>query len=107
MDRFVSSQTRSGDRAQPATSFAPVIPFVFQFGERLLMLEPEGHEWVLAEMRFDPETCRYWELRRMRYASEREAIGSLLSRAYAGGEHALAETALQIREWRMTFPTVA
>jgi hypothetical protein len=60
-------------------------PFVVQHGPQLFMLASESAAWVLAELRFDDETCTFAELRRVRYAWPREAYGALLSRIAVAG----------------------
>ncbi len=55
--------------------------------------------WVLAELEFEPEICRYSELRRAFYRWEREAIGALLSRTIAYGDRAAAEAAELLDTW--------
>src|SRR6188472_970397 len=55
------------DHVQPASDLSttestpPVTlrPFVWQRGRRLLLLEREMGAWVLAELEFQPEICRY------------------------------------------------
>ncbi|MCA9859671.1 MAG: hypothetical protein KC438_08110 [Thermomicrobiales bacterium] len=81
-------------------SFTPQSPpFVWQCGRRLLLLEREQEYWVLAELEFGPEICRYTELRRCFYEWEREAAGALLSRTLACGEVATAASAEQLARW--------
>ena len=74
-------------------------PFVWQSERRLLLLEREQGCWVLAELEFEPEICRYTELRRSVYQWEREALGALLSRAIRYGEDAAAEAAELLEVW--------
>ncbi len=74
-------------------------PFVWQCGRRLLLLEREHGNWVLAELQFEPEICRYTELRRAFYRWEREAVGALLSRTIRYGEDAAAESAELLDVW--------
>jgi hypothetical protein len=74
-------------------------PFVWQCGRRLLLLEREQGYWVLAELEFEPEICRYTELRRAFYRWEREAVGALLSRTIRYGEDAAAESADLLDVW--------
>lgn len=74
-------------------------PFVWQHGRRLLLLEREMGAWVLAELKFEPEICRYTELRRAFYRWEREAVGALLSRTIAYGEQAAGESADMLDAW--------
>lgn len=74
-------------------------PFVWQSGRRLLLLEREQGFWVFAEFEFEPEICRYAELRRSFYQWEREALGALLSRAIRFGEEAATEAAELLEVW--------
>jgi hypothetical protein len=74
-------------------------PFVWQNGRRLLLLEREQGLWVLAELQFEPEICRYTELRRAFYQWEREAVGALLSRTIGYGEAAATESAELLDVW--------
>ena len=55
--------------------------------------------WVLAELEFEPEICRYTELRRAFYQWEREAVGALLSHTIAYGDEAAAESADLLDVW--------
>lgn len=82
----------------PALREVPV-PFVWQHGRRLLLLDEEPIGWVLAELSFEPDTCRYAEIRRAVYEWEREAVGSIMSRALASGEHALVDAARSLNNW--------
>jgi hypothetical protein len=79
----------------------PAIPFVWQTGRRLLLLDEELGQWVFAELEFDPRTCRYVEIRRGAYDMEREAIGVLLSRALASGFSSVEESAASLNDWLM------
>lgn len=67
-------------------------PFARQNGNQLLLLDAEDSQWLVAELIFDPELCKYVEIRRASYDEQREAIGALLSRALASGEKALIDT---------------
>src|SRR5688572_5114344 len=69
----------SPDAADPPVRAAA--PFVWQFERRLLLLDEEPPLWVLAELEFDVEACRYVEVRRASYQWPREAVGALLSRS--------------------------
>lgn len=82
-----------------ATPPVTLRPFVWQRGRRLLLLEREMGAWVLAELQFEPDICRYTELRRAFYRWEREAVGALLSRAIAYGDQAAAESAVLLDDW--------
>jgi hypothetical protein len=79
----------------------PAVPFVWQSGRRLLLLDEELGQWVFAELEFDPTTCRYVEIRRGAYDMEREAIGVLLSRALASGFSSVEESAASLNAWLM------
>lgn len=60
-------------------------PFAWQDGRRLWILDSGPDEWILAELRFEPRECRYFEVRRATYRWFREAAGALLGRALSGG----------------------
>jgi hypothetical protein len=79
------------------------MPFVWQHDTRVLLLDDEEEGWVMAELRFDPEVCRYQEVRRANYRLTREAIGAVLSRALASGDHAAVDMALSLHEWMHTY----
>lgn len=83
------------------------IPFVWQYDTRVLLLDDDNDGWVMAELRFDPEICRYQEVRRARYRLTREAIGAVLSRALASGDHAAVDTALQLHDWLFNYYGIA
>jgi len=78
---------------------ATVRPFSWQHGRSLWILDREAAGWVLAELRFDPGTCHYQEVRRARYAWPREAAGALLGRAYALGEAEAEAMAARLAAW--------
>jgi hypothetical protein len=75
------------------------VPFAWQRGSRLLLLEPGPIGWVLAELRFDPVACHYVEVRRARYRWAREATGALLSRVLAEGNAVADRTDRDLRAW--------
>jgi hypothetical protein len=79
------------------------MPFVAQHGRQLILLDDDDEGWVMAELRFDPGLCRYVEVRRAVYQLTREAIGAVISRALASGDHAAVDTALSLHEWLSTF----
>ena len=89
-------------------------PFAWQHDQRLLLLDEEPIGWVVAELRFDADRCRYVEVWRATYRWSREAVGVLLSRALPAGETAVARTSVDlylwiaahqtIRGWVATFP---
>ena len=74
-------------------------PFAWQNGDQLLLMDVEGPHWVVAELRFVPDECRYDEIRRIAYQWPREAIGALLSRALASGDDALITTVEQLHSY--------
>jgi hypothetical protein len=74
-------------------------PFAWQDGRQLWILDAHDSEWILAELRFEPEFCRYLEVRRATYCWPREAAGALLSRAFAGGQARAEEAARRLNDW--------
>ena len=90
----------SAEPAAPADEWhrAPT-PFVWQHGQRLLLLDDEPPGWVMAELRFDVERCRYIEVRRATYRWAREAVGAILSRALASGDEAIVDSARSLHQW--------
>lgn len=74
-------------------------PFAWQDGRRLWILDGGPAVWVLAELRFEPETCRYLEVRRSRYRWPREAAGALLGRTLAGGQRCAEDAARGLSAW--------
>lgn len=74
-------------------------PFAWQDGRRLWLLDGGPTAWVLAELFFDPDTCRYFEIRRSRYRWPREAAGALLGHSFAGGQRRAEEAARSLSEW--------
>lgn len=77
-DRLV--QAAQADAARPKDS----LPFVVQAGQILYLVAEERDDWVLAELRFDAETCTFAEERRIRFDWPREVFGRLLSRTIVG-----------------------
>ena len=75
------------------------VPFSWQHGPQLLLLEAGRTGWVLAELRFDAVRCRYVEVRRARYRWAREAAGALLSRALAAGDATADALATELLTW--------
>jgi hypothetical protein len=61
-------------------------PFVLHAGTMLFMVAEEGTDWVVAELRFDAESCTFTEVHTSRFHWPREAFGRLLSRAVVGEE---------------------
>ena len=74
-------------------------PFAWQDGRRLWLLDGGATDWVLAELLFDPATCRYLEVRRASYRWPREAAGALLGRSFAGGQSSAEDAARGLGEW--------
>lgn len=74
-------------------------PFAWQHDQRLLLLDEEPIGWVVAELRFDADRCRYVEEWRATYRWPREAVGVLLSRALPAGETAVARTSVDLFLW--------
>jgi hypothetical protein len=74
-------------------------PFAWQDGRRLWILDGGSREWVLAELLFEPQSCRYLEVRRANYRWPREAAGALLGRIFAGGERRAEDAARGLSAW--------
>jgi hypothetical protein len=74
-------------------------PFAWQDGRRLWILDGGGSDWVLAELLFEPESCRYLEVRRSSYRWPREAAGALLSRTFSSGEQKAEIAARGLLDW--------
>lgn len=74
-------------------------PFAWQDGRRLWILDNYGTDWVLAELLFDPQSCRYLEVRRSSYRWLREAHGALLGRTLVSGRARAEEAARSLVEW--------
>jgi hypothetical protein len=78
-------------------------PFAWQHGRQLLMLDRAlDGTWLVAELWFDAESCRYVERRRAAYDWPREALGAMLSRALVAGETAATDSADHLDEWLAT-----
>jgi hypothetical protein len=78
-------------------------PFVWQHGRQLILLDDDPEGWVMAELRFDDDLLHYVEIRRAVYPLTREAIGAVISRALASGDHAAVDTALSLHDWLSTY----
>ncbi|HET8522372.1 MAG TPA: hypothetical protein VFL82_04005 [Thermomicrobiales bacterium] len=93
------AKSGSAEQFGGARYHAP-IPFAWQQGRQLLLLdeEPDGL-WVMAELWFDNERCRYVEGRRASYEWPREAIGALLCRVLPSGESTAAAAATSLSAW--------
>jgi hypothetical protein len=92
------TETASGPEPQRAPN-----PFVWQHGRQLILLDDDPMGWVMAELRFDDELLHYVEVRRAVYPLTREAIGAVISRALASGDHAAVDTALSLHDWLSTY----
>ena len=98
---------RSNDELGPRRSAPPtescasdfVGPFAWQDGRRFWLLDGGPDAWVLAELLFEPRTCRYLEVRRANYRWPREAAGALLGRTFAGGQGRAEDAARGLSEW--------
>lgn len=98
-DQSIKETTLEEPTTAEASLNGALRPFVWQSGRRLLLLEREHGYWVLAELEFEPEICRYTELRRAFYRWEREAVGALLSRSIGYGEDAASKSAELLDVW--------
>jgi hypothetical protein len=74
-------------------------PFAWQDGRRLWILDGGLDDWILAELIFEPRTCRYLEVRRSNYRWPREAAGAFLGRTFAGGQGRAEDAARGLKEW--------
>jgi len=74
-------------------------PFAWQDGRRLWILDGGSTDWVLAELLFEPQTCRYLEVRRSTYRWPREAAGALLGRSFIGGQRRAEDAARGLNAW--------
>ena len=74
-------------------------PFAWQDGRRLWILDGGPTSWILAELLFEPTSCRYVEVRRSSYRWPREAAGALLGRTLAGGESSAEDAARGLTAW--------
>lgn len=82
-----------------ASSGSSSVPFAWQHGNRLLLLEEGPRGWLMAELRFDPAACHYVEVRRARYRWAREAAGALLSRALVVGDEGAERISRDLQSW--------
>jgi hypothetical protein len=105
-DALGGSPIATADAPKSADNRAPA-PFVWQHGTRLILLDDDPRGWVMAELSFQAELCRYVEVRRAVYSLTREAIGAVLSRALASGEHAAVDVALSLHEWLSAYYGIA
>lgn len=74
-------------------------PFAWQSGDQLLLLDVDGPHWLVAELKFLPDECRYVEVRCISFDWPREAIGALLARALSNGDDALITTVERLHEY--------
>jgi hypothetical protein len=74
-------------------------PFAWQSENQLLLLDVDGPHWLVAELHFVAEECRYIEVRCVSYDWPREAIGALLARALTNGDDALITTVEQLHAY--------
>lgn len=74
-------------------------PFAWQLDRFLWILDWEPDGWVLAELRFDADTCCYAEARRARYQWQREAAGALLGRVLGAGAGEVVVVAANLDAW--------
>ena len=76
-------------------------PFAIQNGDQLLLLDVDWQTWNFAELKFHSDDLGYTQVRRVDYASPREAIGAILSRALAQGDDALVDTVERLHDYLM------
>jgi hypothetical protein len=93
--------------ASDGTTHRAPTPFVWQHERRLLLLDDEQRGWVMAELRFDVERCRYVEVRRATYRWSREAVGAIISRALASGQSAAEDAAGSLNAWLAKYYGIA
>ncbi|MFN8592476.1 MAG: hypothetical protein U0031_13540 [Thermomicrobiales bacterium] len=105
-DMPTGGPTRSDDDAGASSGGTTAVrnstwshPFAWQDGRRLWILDSGPDDWTLAELRFEPESCRYFEVRRATYRWFREAAGAFLSRALSGGQHHAETAASGLTDW--------
>jgi hypothetical protein len=99
-ERLVDERTLRQSSEQDSQR-APM-PFAWQHGTQLILLDDDPEGWVMAELQFDSDLCRYVEIRRAVYPLTREAIGVVISRALASGDHAAVDVALSLHHWLST-----
>lgn len=89
-----------GSRPMPLSPPVSVpVPFAWQLDRILWILDWEPGGWVLAELRFDHDTCCYAEVRRARYQWQREAAGALLGRVLGAGAREVVVVAANHDAW--------
>lgn len=77
----------------------PSMPFAWQHGQVLLMLDQQERGWTVAELRFEPERLRYIEVRRAFYRWPREAMGAVIARGVRCGETSMDRLAKSVDAW--------
>jgi hypothetical protein len=65
----------------------------------VLLLDRAYRGWIVAELQFDAEGCRYVEIRRATYRWPREAVGAILARTVALGEATAKRLARDLDAW--------
>jgi hypothetical protein len=76
------------------------MPFAWQSGLQAILIDEDPDAfWVMAELEFDPEQCRYHEVRRASYLWFRETLGAAMSRALISGESASLDLAENLLSW--------
>ena len=63
----------------PASPPSRYIPFVWQSGNRLLLMDRTAYGWAIAELAFNHRLGHYEERREATYDSPREAAGVLMA----------------------------
>jgi hypothetical protein len=101
-ERLVVESTLRRSSTDEGSKRAPM-PFAWQHGTQLILLDDDPEGWVMAELQFDSDLCRYVEIRRAVYPLTREAIGAVISRALASGDHAAVDIALSLHDWLSTY----
>jgi hypothetical protein len=94
----MAGETRQCQAVPECLSPAPQ-PFAWQNDNQLLLLDVDGPHWVVAELEFLSDECRYVEVRCVSFDWPREAIGALLARALANGDDALITTVEQLHSY--------
>lgn len=97
-DRCVTPLDRRLEGASIAVR-PPRMPFAWQHGQCLLMLDQHEFGWTVAELRFEPDELRYVEVRRSSYRWPREAMGAVIARGYRSGETLMAQLAGALDLW--------
>lgn len=91
---------------EPAASPARYIPFVWQSGSRLLLMDRTAYGWAIAELAFNHRLGHYQERREATYDSPREAAGVLMA-TLIGTDLATQESlAERLIEWVGEYATV-